>query len=392
MRDDLAAADRRFEVREAARGWQRAGAIDEATRAKIDAAYPDDRSRLGEIFRVLVFGFTLVVLLSALGILGLMVASAGDKAAFLFFLCGIGLAALTEAQIGAFRRRQGGTEAATAFLAVLLVIGASLWLYYQGLRPRDELAINAALVLAVVVLGAAGYRWGYALFVGLATVAAFVLLARAPFGRLLCAIVPLALTPFVLRASDSSDLAPSHRRSCEAIAVVALVFVYLAVHLASWDLGILEVLTGHWREASGAPRPFRPFFAVATALVPVLTLAWGIRSRRRLLINLGLVGLLASIVTLRVYVHVAPLWLALIVGGGAAIGLALLLQRYLDSGAGRERGGFTAEPVFTEPEGRSALELAASAASFAPAPRPVQQPGFQGGGGRSGGGGATGNY
>jgi hypothetical protein len=154
----------------------------------------------------------------------------------------------------------------------------------------------------------------------------------------------------------------------------------------------LEVLAGHWHGGFGAPRSFRPFFAVATALVPVLTLAWGVRSGRRLLINLGLVGLLASIATLRFYVHVAPLWIVLIVGGGAAIGLALVLQRYLDSGAGRERGGFTAEPVFTDPRGRSALELAASVARFAPAPRPVQQPGFQGGGGRSGGGGATGEF
>jgi hypothetical protein len=32
VRDDVAEADRRYEVREAARGWQRAGAIDEATR------------------------------------------------------------------------------------------------------------------------------------------------------------------------------------------------------------------------------------------------------------------------------------------------------------------------------------------------------------------------
>jgi hypothetical protein len=79
-------------------------------------------------------------------------------------------------------------------------------------------------------------------------------------------------------------------------------------------------------------------------------------------------------------------------GGAVAIGLALLLRRYLDAGEGRERGGFTAEPVFTDPEGRSALEVAASVASFTPSPRPVEPPGFQGGGGRSGGAGASGTF
>ena len=71
MRADVEEADRRYEVREAARGWQRAAAVDEETRKKIDAAYPDDRNRLGPVFRVLVFGFSLVVLQSALGIVGL---------------------------------------------------------------------------------------------------------------------------------------------------------------------------------------------------------------------------------------------------------------------------------------------------------------------------------
>jgi hypothetical protein len=89
---------------------------------------------------------------------------------------------------------------------------------------------------------------------------------------------------------------------------------------------------------------------------------------------------------------VAPLWVALIGGGGAAIALALLVRRYLDSGPARERGGFTAEPLFTDPEARSALEVAAGVAAFTPAARPVEQPGFQGGGGRSGGAGASGTF
>ena len=134
------------------------------------------------------------------------------------------------------------------------------------------------------------------------------------------------------------------------------------------------------------------FCAVATGAVPVLTVAWGIATRRRSLINLGFLGILASLVTVRFYVHVAPLWSVLLAGGLVAIGVAALVRRYLDSGPERERHGFTTDPLFTDPEGRSALEVAASIATFTPAAKPVAQPGFEGGGGRSGGGGASGQF
>ena len=74
------------------------------------------------------------------------------------------------------------------------------------------------------------------------------------------------------------------------------------------------------------------------------------------------------------------------------MGLALAIRRLLDSGPAHERGGFTAEPLFGDPERRSALEIAAGVAVLSPAPRPVERPGFEGGGGQFGGGGGTGTF
>ena len=51
MTPEAAAADRRHEVREAARGWRRAAVIEDATLAAVVRAYPDDRVRLGPAFR-----------------------------------------------------------------------------------------------------------------------------------------------------------------------------------------------------------------------------------------------------------------------------------------------------------------------------------------------------
>ncbi len=393
MKADVALADRRQEVRAAAKGWHGAGAIEEETRQKVDAAYPDDRNRLGKVFRVLVFGFSLVVLWSSLGIVGMMFAAAGQSAAaVVFFLFGLGLAVLTEAQLGPLKRRQGGTEAATAFLSVSLIIGSLLWLIFESTRPGDQVVFDTALFISSIVLVAAGLRWGYSIFVVVAATFVFILLARSPLGRWSWIVLPVVVAPVLFRAADSARLAPPHRRSAEAFALVSLVFLYLAVHRGSWDIGVVEMLNGVFITGVRQPSPMRTFCTVATGLVPVLTVAFGLVTRRRSLINLGFVGILASLVTLRLYVHMAPLWVALLGGGAFAIGLALLVRRYLDSGPEHERHGFTAEPLFTDPEGKSALEVAASVASFTPAARPLPQPGFEAGGGRSGGGGASGEF
>ena len=394
MRAEVARADRQQQVREAARGWLGAGAIDPATCAAIESAYPDDRARLGPVFRILVFVFTIVIVNALFGLLTLGVAVAGERAAqVLLGFFGLALVAATEVQIGPLRRAQGGTEAATAWLGVCYLLGALVWLIADRARLGGDAWVPMALVLLVVLFGAAAYRWGYALFAVIAAGGLFLLLARGPAGRLLWLLIPAVVVPLLLRAGDSVRLPPAHRRCCQAVAVSSLAFLYLAVHLGSWDAGLVERVGAHRNgHPLWATHSLRPFFAVSTALVPVLTIAWGLGSRRRLLINAGLIGLLASMVTLRFYVQVAPLWTVLLLGGGFAIGLALALLRYLDSGRVQQRHGFTAEPLFADSGARSALEVAASVASLSPAARPLERSGFEGAGGRFGGGGASGTY
>ena len=392
MKADVALAARRHEVREAALGWQRAGVIDETTGTKIALAHPDDRSRLGPAFRILVFGFTVVVVMALYGLIDLALAAAGEGTkATVCVLFGLALVGATEFQISSLRRTQGGSESATAFLGLCFLVAGLCRLMARATLGDDAL-INGGLTVGALLLAAAAYRWGYvACFIG-ATVGVFLLLARGPIGRVSWVVVALAVAPTLVAASDSVRLPPAHRRGCAAVALGSLVFLYLAVHVGSWDQSVVEMVSGHWRGVARSPSSIRPFLVVATALVPVATLAWGIGTRRRFLIDLALVGILASIVTLRVYVHLAPLWVALLAGGAVAIGLALTLRRYLDSGPRHERFGFTAEPLFDDPESRSALEVAAGMASFSPAAPPVERPGFEGGGGQFGGGGATGTF
>jgi hypothetical protein len=387
----VAAADRRQEVRDAARAWHARGAIDAGALATVEARYADDRRRLGPVFRVLVFGFTVVVASALFGLLGLALSGTGDRGwAPLLTLWGLALVAATELQVGAGRRRQGGTEAATALLGVVhLALGAT-WSLSLAADLRGGAALDAALAVTLAVCAAAAWRWGYTVFALAAAVAAYVLAARTPAGRAIWVVAGAALALLLAEAGDSATLAPAHRRAARAIAVVSLAFLYAAVHIGSWDDQLVERIA----ERGGAPpAPVRWWFALATAAVPLLILAWGVRRRRRWLIATGVAGILASLVTLRFYVHVAPLWTVLIASGAACLGLAAALRRYLESGPRGERAGFTADPLFEDDARAGALELAVGAASFTPEGRPPEEPAaLQPGGGRYGGGGASGTY
>ena len=128
-------------------------------------------------------------------------------------------------------------------------------------------------------------------------------------------------------------------------------------------------------------------------LIPVAAIAFGVVTRRRLFLDVGLALGIVSLVTLRFYIHLAPLWVVLTLGGGVAIAAALALRRFLASGAGGERGGLTAEPLFGDPEKHRSLEVAAGlAASPAGNATASDDRSLAPGGGRFGGGGASGEY
>jgi hypothetical protein len=390
MRADAERADRHREVRRAARGWHAAGILDAAPLAAVEKLYPDDRNRLGPAFRSLAFLFTGLALLAfwlfVLAIAGWNPHVAGPWA----LLYGAGLAVLADIQTGALRRDEGGSETATAIAGVALLLGGVAWFLDDVLKIGGGSLPAAFLGIASLLLAGAAVRWGSTVQALFASLAFYAFLAQLPGGRVLWVVAALAIAPLALRFSESPALAPSHRRSCDVVLAVSLLALYVAVHIGSWDSRFVEHVAGSPDSGGPAPGPRLPLI-LATAMVPLALLAFGVARRRRLLILLGVVLAIASLVTLRFYVHVAPLWVVLTAGGGFAIAVALGLRRWLASGAGDERGGFTALPLFEDPAKRHALETAASMVAAPPA-LAENPPSFSAGGGTSGGGGATDTY
>ena len=98
----------------------------------------------------------------------------------------------------------------------------------------------------------------------------------------------------------------------------------------------------------------------------------------------------ASLVTLRQYHPLGPWWFSLVLGGASCLALAVALRRWLEAGPGRERLGFTADPLFEDRRIAGTAQAVATLVAMSPAARVTPEGQFQGGGGRAGGGGATG--
>jgi hypothetical protein len=390
VRTDAALADRRRAVRLAARGWRRAGAIDDLTLGAVDGAYPDDRARLGPTFRTVAFVFGLLALNAFFGVIALASGGAsGFGAACVVF--SVLLVAATEILVGPLRRADSGIEGATALLSVVYaLVGLGVLLE----RALPERSLVGVLLAAAAILGAAGSaRWGSPLLAVVGGIGGLLFLARLPRGRLLWLAVALAAAPLLLRASESAGRPPAHRRSFRLSLLLAIVAFYLAAHVGSWDYRWLERIAEAGAEPATTWTWARTLSILATALVPGAVLAFGVATRRVDLMNLGLLLGVASLVTLRFYVHVAPLWVVLVGSGAAALLATLALRRFLATGAGGERGGFTAAPLFADPARRGTAEIVGAMVAFAPGGRvPRDDTRLRPGGGGYGGGGASGEF
>jgi hypothetical protein len=375
-------AERDSEVRQAAGAWRKAGVIDDAALAAIEETYSAFWPRPGKTWGVLLFFFISCFVVGLLFSLG--TAHALGLTAFL--LAG-GLAFAADRlrhSASTVKAAAGGAAAFWSVVCLLIGIGEAVhWNASTG---------TLVLFAGSLAWAAAAWRWGYPAFATFAAVFFFLLLARFPPGRALWLILGTALAAACVPLLDRPALAPSHRRGAAAVLAVSLAAVYAAINVYAIDHGFIEGVSG----AARNPAPIhagavRILSAIATGVLPLLVLGWGIRARRTLLLDAGIVGAALSLVTLRFYVPIAPLWTILSVAGSGLILLALGVHQWLTRSPGREAGGFTAEPLFEDKDTQQTLG-AVGALSLTPEARIASpEPGkFSGGGGGFGGAGSSG--
>lgn len=384
MRAAWVRAERDSEVRRAAHSWREAGAIDGSALSAIEALYPAVWRTPGPLWGALVFffvSFFVVALLISTEIAHLLGLAA--------FLLAAGLIVAADRLRPSTSTVGTASAAAGAFWSVvclLIAIG-------QAVDWKTG-AWTLLLFAGAAAWAAAAFHWGYPTLAAFAAAFFFLLLARSPAGRALWLALGAALTGVCAPLLDRPALAPSHRRSTAAVLAVSLAAVYAAINLYALDHRLVEKFSdAGWRSPEFPGSQVRLAAAIATAVFPVVVLAWGIRSRRTLLLDAGIIAAALSLATLRFYVYIAPLWAILSAAGGGLILLALGVHRWLARASGGERGGFTARRLF-EDEKRQQTLGALGAVSLAPhegvaAPEPGR---YSGGGGSYGGGGSSGTF
>lgn len=391
MRPQSAAWERAGEVREAADGWLRAGVIDRRTHEAIARACPDPRVTPAVAWRVLTAGIVTAVVLCTLGAVGIATEPRTTGLCVLLCVFAAACIAATERLEGSPRLARRGAAGATAFWGSILLLAALGLALHEGAGVGFDHATDVVLVAGALVWGVGCWRWGNPVFAGFSVISLFLFLGRLPLGRVLWVLAGSALTGLAVRRLDDGAWAPSHRRAATIVLVIAVAAVYVAVNVYSLDTRLLESLRPFVPRPITVPPGGFVLAALATALLPLVVLAWGLVSRRPVVLDTGIVLVALSLATLRHYVHVAPLWAVLTASGAALVGLALIVEWTLRRSPGGERAGFTADALFSDERRQRLLETVPVAGAFTPAApvAPAQEKGFAGGGGTFGGGGAS---
>src|SRR5262245_10710852 len=302
MRPESAAWDRAAEVRAAADGWLRAGAIDKATLDRIGAAYHDPCVTPSIVWRVLTMAIVTAIIVCTLGASWIATRAKDGGLQLLFALAAAACLVITERLEASPRHARRGSAGATSFWAVVLVLLALGLFLADTMRLRFDDAIDIVLAAGCVAWAASSWRWGNPLFAGLSAVSLFLFLGRLSWGRVLWVVMGAALVLLAARWLDAASLPPSHRRSMKILVLLGIAAVYVAINAYSLDRHVLEDLRRYvWNREAPSPALFALSW-LGTALIPPAVLLWGIRARRSFLIDAGIVLVGLSNVTLRYFV------------------------------------------------------------------------------------------
>ncbi|ALC16321.1 hypothetical protein DSOUD_1542 [Desulfuromonas soudanensis] len=391
--------ERRVAVTEESRRWKEAGLISPEQALGVAKRYRPELVRVNLFIRILLALFTAlgVVALIALPAVILEVEELGMTLLFLIFAPACAWVA-DRKLIHDRRLYRCGAEEALLLLAVsFFSLAVAIPVIDGGAERLGWLAAHGILLAGASLLA---LRYGYAL----AALGGMVALSALPFhladalhwqqpnlARVVLFLLLFATGSWSHLRLRHRDKLPRGSLWClETVRLAALAGIYLDVNLFAHRLMWREWLG--WSPGAHEVPWTDPLCAVLTALIPLAALALGIVRRNRALLWFAVLSGIASILTLKYYVHFGHLAEELTAAGLFLTGLAFVLMRWLGSGFDGRRGAFTAEPLLEPCLYGLDAEALAAIQPLAPGTRGPEAEGFRPGGGSFGGGGATGGY
>lgn len=355
----------------------------------ITAAYPVNLYTPNPYMRIGIFILTVIILLFSFGFFCLLSMSGGERAfTVLCLLFGGGSYALAEYMIREKKHYKSGADAALIWGAGIFLLTA-LGIATDADAPLWVWCFAALILSLFFVLRFAD--------VSMSIVAHLSLLGLIFSGAVQLGNIAKLIIPFMIILASAAVYFLSvkliavrtyrHYKKClQMLQVCALITLYLGgnyfvVREVSNEMFQLDL-------QAGQDIPGGWFFWILTVTLPLLYIYAGIRKKDRILICVGLLLIAGIVYTIRYYHSVAPLEVAMTLGGLVMIGVAYALIRYLKT----PRHGFTA----ASSDERHAMEavqieslIIAQTMSHAAAPQPDQ---LEFGGGSGGGGGASGDF
>jgi hypothetical protein len=391
--------EERLFIRREARTWARSGLITDEQLGIIDSRTDPGLSRTNIFFRILFFVFTYICMQAVVGfcvwVVGLRNEVSIAWAALAFGIAMVGLAEYLVQRKSFYR--YGIEEALTLAGMALACAGIVIFISLLHVELRS-------LVTTAAILASAGAFWLYLRFGFLyAAVISAACVCVVPFQLSLPpaserAIVAMVLALVLLTSirAESFETRDFRKERSAILQACLLAGIYLAVNLRLPELG-----RAHFGNPASFYQPhagFPPLFYWATYglafLVPVLGLYHGLKSRKRIVINVSLIAALLTLATNKDYLGFKHYAWDPAVLGVVMVMAALAIMRWLANGGRETRNGYTAQNLL-KPENHG-INLADLGAAVLPGaiqanlpPSSIDKP-FAGG--QSGGGGASSGY
>jgi hypothetical protein len=363
--------------------------ISKAEAEAIEKTYPVNLYSPNLFIRIGLFLLTTAIILMIFGLFCLAAIGSSERAfgiITLFF--SLAIYAALEFLISEKKHRGSGIDDAMIWLSAGFMVCAVNLL-------NSSISFFAQSVMIFILSSFYLLRFGNILMGGLAFISflAVVFYSVIPVGYMAKITMPfllMAISFFVYwltRNYRNNNRLRYYKGCCMLIEILALIILYVAGNYFAVREASNSMFDLNLKEGESIPGGW--FFWILTVTLPPIYIFRGIQKRDVILLRTGLILVAAIVFTVRYYHHIAPLEIAMSIGGVIMILAAYIVTKYLTPA----KYGFThAEPNDPRLTGLLQLESLVVAQTFHQTPAAEPDKHFDFGGGSSGGAGSSGNY
>lgn len=365
--------------------WAKLKWINEQVLEQLNSALKPKYEPTNLFVSIGLFILTCIIISAGIGFASLILIEAIDSSSawFLSLLAAIILLLILQKFVIGEKHQFGSGADEAALYSSLLFFHLAFLLLFE--RLLDEPLIFC--IFYVLLLGVPAFIYKDRLLTAGAYLSVYgvVFFAAYKLGGFMTLLIPFLLMGFSYlgfrtsekKISDSSDYASEHCWEVVNWISIAMFYVggnYLVVMELSKELGLADAF----------PFVVKVIFMILTALIPIAYIYFGLLKRNLAMLNVGLIAVALSIMTVRYYHQIMPIEYALILGGIAILAIVWLALNYWKE----DKMGITANPDEDVDSGLK-IESLVLDQTFGKVDSTNT---YSGEGGKFGGGGASGNF